>query len=415
MSKKKILVLDNEAKTLSIARSLAKNFEVYTGAKIENKFKLPKVHAYSNFVKKRYFYSDPLRHPHQFVKDLLKILNNNNFDILIGTHEKNIVPIMHYREKFEEEVILAHPQNEILNKSFNKKETLKIAKKNGIPIPKTFFMDFDEPDNISSELSYPLVLKPQWTIYWDREMEKMERGEFRIIYSSQQLNRDFDELKQGTYPPIIQELVPGQGGGGLDVLTLLDTNQNLKALFMQKRLKEVGVYGGASAFWESIPIDNTLMMQSLKLLREMRWEGISMTEFKHDPRDGTPKLMEVNGRFWGTLPLAPACGIDFSKLFIDLILGNEIHTKKEYKFGKRMYHLEGLTFRLFDVLLKPMPSWINRKRELKEYFKALQYQDSVFLSTDIMPYFINWIGLGILSVDKIRRIIKEKSCFEKNY
>ena len=38
-----------------------------------------------------------------------------------------------------------------------------------------------------------------------------------------------------------------------------------------------------------------------------------MVEFKHDERDGVPKLMEINGRFWGSLQLAIDAGVDFPR------------------------------------------------------------------------------------------------------
>ena len=36
-----------------------------------------------------------------------------------------------------------------------------------------------------------------------------------------------------------------------------------------------------------------------------------MVEFKLDARDGVAKLMEINGRFWGSLQLAVDAGVDF--------------------------------------------------------------------------------------------------------
>ena len=41
-----------------------------------------------------------------------------------------------------------------------------------------------------------------------------------------------------------------------------------------------------------------------------------MVEFKQDERDGLPKLMEINGRFWGSLQLAIDAGVDFPALLL---------------------------------------------------------------------------------------------------
>ena len=44
-------------------------------------------------------------------------------------------------------------------------------------------------------------------------------------------------------------------------------------------------------------------------MRELRWTGLAMVEFRVGPRG--PVLMEINGRIWGSLPLAVKSGADF--------------------------------------------------------------------------------------------------------
>lgn len=43
-----------------------------------------------------------------------------------------------------------------------------------------------------------------------------------------------------------------------------------------------------------------------------------MVEFKQDVRDGTLRLMEINGRFWGSLQLAIDSGVDFPSLAVEI-------------------------------------------------------------------------------------------------
>jgi predicted ATP-grasp superfamily ATP-dependent carboligase len=60
-----------------------------------------------------------------------------------------------------------------------------------------------------------------------------------------------------------------------------------------------------------------------------------MVEFKVDPRDGIPKLMEVNPRFWGSLQLAIYSGVDFPNLILKMAMGEEVAPVMEYQAGKR--------------------------------------------------------------------------------
>jgi hypothetical protein len=47
----------------------------------------------------------------------------------------------------------------------------------------------------------------------------------------------------------------------------------------------------------------------VRLLEALSWTGLAMVEFRVG-EDG-PSLMEVNGRIWGSLPLAVRAGMDF--------------------------------------------------------------------------------------------------------
>jgi predicted ATP-grasp superfamily ATP-dependent carboligase len=54
------------------------------------------------------------------------------------------------------------------------------------------------------------------------------------------------------------------------------------------------------------------MALSEKLLRAIDWEGQAMVEYRYEAASDRYWLMEVNGRFWGSLPLARHCGADFA-------------------------------------------------------------------------------------------------------
>ncbi len=61
-----------------------------------------------------------------------------------------------------------------------------------------------------------------------------------------------------------------------------------------------------------------------------------MVEFKHDARDGTPKLLEINGRFWGSLQLAVDAGIDFPYLLYRLAVDGDVEPAFSYETGVRL-------------------------------------------------------------------------------
>ena len=59
---------------------------------------------------------------------------------------------------------------------------------------------------------------------------------------------------------------------------------------------------------------------SEKILGHVAWEGVAMVEFLVAD-DGTPYLMEVNTRFWGSLQLSIDAGVDFPYLLYQVFAG----------------------------------------------------------------------------------------------
>jgi hypothetical protein len=67
--------------------------------------------------------------------------------------------------------------------------------------------------------------------------------------------------------------------------------------------------------------------------------------------------MEINGRFWGSLPLAIAAGVDFPGMLANLMLDRPIDPPREYKVGVRCRHLKGDLSYLVAALKGPPPNW----------------------------------------------------------
>jgi biotin carboxylase len=88
------------------------------------------------------------------------------------------------------------------------------------------------------------------------------------------------------------------------------------AEFMHRRLHEVPHSGGVSSLrksWWHPDIRN----DALDKLMSLGWEGVAMMEYRWDPVSDQFYLMEMNGRFWGSLHLPLYAGVDFPRLLLD--------------------------------------------------------------------------------------------------
>jgi protein-tyrosine-phosphatase len=136
---------------------------------------------------------------------------------------------------------------------------------------------------------------------------------------------------------LLQEFCPGDGIG---IEVLFHDNQPL-TMFQHRRLKELPVSGGGSVTSISEPLDPELTEQAVALLRKLNWEGVAMVEFKWDRAERRSVLMEVNGRYWGSLPLAIGAGIDFPFYEWQLAHGQQPVIPAAYSTGLRFRWLGG--------------------------------------------------------------------------
>jgi protein-tyrosine-phosphatase len=65
----------------------------------------------------------------------------------------------------------------------------------------------------------------------------------------------------------------------------------------------------------------------------LRYTGVAMVEFKVNPRTGGWILIEINSRFWGSLPLSIAAGIDFPRYLYDMLLCGRTDFPRDYRHG----------------------------------------------------------------------------------
>lgn len=136
--------------------------------------------------------------------------------------------------------------------------------------------------------------------------------------------------------PLVQTWCAGEGLG--QMLHMRDGRATLR--FQHRRLREWPPSGGVSSFCAAEPPEAhaAQMAKSERLLSAMGWEGPAMVEYRHDPATGRYWLMEINGRFWGSIPLASACGAQFGwETYCAAVLGGSGAAQPAPKVRKARY------------------------------------------------------------------------------
>src|SRR5207245_8993362 len=132
------------------------------------------------------------------------------------------------------------------------------------------------------------------------------------VPASAAARRGLSALPVAAFPVLLQRWVEGIGEG----FFALRWGGRTVAMFAHRRLREKPPVGGVSVYRESIPLDDALVGPGLRLLDALDWQGVAMVECKRDLISGRHVIMEVNGRFWGSLQLAIDAGVDFPSLLV---------------------------------------------------------------------------------------------------
>ncbi|MBP2133113.1 putative ATP-grasp superfamily ATP-dependent carboligase [Methanomicrobium sp. W14] len=324
----RVFIADGAERTsLAIARSLGKRgIEVHCGESY--RFSTT---ALSKYCKKSFIYPDPQKDCKRFIDSLEKILKAEKYDALYSSREVSTIPISYNKERLDHYTKVVFPDYPQMLMTHDKSKTIKLANEIGIPTPKTYFIEtIRELEQISDQIEYPVVVKSRYKTIWKDEKPVMLKvTDKNYVYDKDQLFSITTEIldKSGKMP-LIQEYIPG-GGYGVEILM---KNGETKAFFMHKRLREYPISGGASTFRESF-YNCDMVNLGLRLMSSLKWHGVGMVEFKLDERDNIPKLIEVNGRFWGSLPLSIASGIDFPYLLYDLLINGNDNSIVNYPEG----------------------------------------------------------------------------------
>jgi len=391
MSKKRLTVLvtdGEERSSLAVTRSLGRYGcrVVVTGAQKKN------LASSSRYCVAGYVVPSPLQDGTAYLASMLGILSDEKIDVLFPMTEPSILLLAEYRDQLPREAILACPALEKIRAVFDKFAIFHQAEDHGIAIPQTLFVDNRKDFLIKKNTvsHFPVVVKPA--------LSKIPiKGGFlstgvKYAQDKIELEKLYETEPALDFPSMIQEKVVGPGTG---LFTLFQNGRHL-ALFSHQRLREKPPSGGVSVVCESVALEKEMVEASQKLLAAVGWQGVAMVEFKRDVRDGKAKLMEINGRFWGSLQLAIASGVDFPVLFLHQLMQSvqKSDMKKNYQTGLKMKWFLGTLDHLIVRLchkessLNLPPGSGTKAHALYEFLK-LKEKDTVFDvidQKDIKPF-----------------------------
>ena len=247
------------------------------------------------------------------------------------------------------------PHLDALNTVLDKQKTLAIAEELGIKVPQTVEpKSFEDLEILANRLNFPVVLK--WSDpnamgpLLSAQKIPLLKAEY-AANSNELLSIGQRYIAIGRWP-LVQEYCAGVG---LGQFFYMHDGQALRR-FQHVRIAEWPPEGGFSSVCDSIPLSEhcDLQERSIAVLQAIGWEGVAMVEYRFDPHTNQAALMEINGRFWGSFPLAVHCGAGFA-LMAHCVQGQQrtVPVLGQIVSHQRCRMVGTELKRLFRILLQP--------------------------------------------------------------
>lgn len=388
-----VLVLDGHLKSsLSTVRALGKAGRfVVCGASKKSAMAL-----HSKYVQQKFVYTAPKENQSEFVADI-----QNQAQALFNEYgEKPIVfcfsdathlSLARAYSQLQNVLLFPLPPHEPREVTFDKEKTYTFAQT--LHIPTIACYQQEQFENVQ----YPAVVKPRHSIVWKDGRGVSGTAEF--VSTQEELETTFHHIRTQTgESPLVQEYIEGDEYG----VECVCKGGSILLQFAHKRIRSLSPRGGAAVVKETAP--NTEEVALMKkytatLLRELQWTGPAMVEFKIDNRDNSVRLMEINGRFWGSLPLAFVAGVDFAKVYCSLAEQAVLENSTDIQIAhKRTRHFLGdckwllSVFFAKDVMREKL--YPRRTQALWDFIvEPFRSQADIFAFNDVMPSFWEYIAI----------------------
>ena len=241
--------------------------------------------------------------------------------VLYPTRDENVAALAANRDMLARDFRVPTPGLVSIRPVWDKRETYRLAEQLSIPIPRTWFPR-SEADVAAIDVAGPLVVKPAIKEHFFYATHvKAWRADNRAELVAA-FRRAAEIVDDGEV--IVQELIPGGGKEQYAYCALFRAGHPVASMTVRRCRQHPSDFGRASTYVETISLPD-LGEPSIRFLQKIDYYGLVELEFKHDARDDTYKLLDVNARTWGYHSLGRSAGVDFSYLLFQDQLGNPIN------------------------------------------------------------------------------------------
>ncbi len=215
--------------------------------------------------------------------------------------------------------VIPYIDEELLNRLVLKDSFYQICDEVGVPYPKTFVYDCQDPQPLDLPFPYPVIAKPASSAAYHYAQFEGKKKVFRMN-TQEELTQMLDKLQNSgyNYKMLIQDTIPG-----------LDYNMRILTVYCDRfgkcrffssghvLLEDNAAMGVGNPVAILNDVNREIMEKAKKLLEHVGYTGFANFDVKYDSRDGSFRFFEINTRLGRSNFYVTGSGFNAVKWIVD--------------------------------------------------------------------------------------------------
>lgn len=264
----------------------------------------------------------PRRDSQAFVETVSAAVREGQYDIVFGGGDDWMAALAAYRDQVP--AVVAHAPYRAIQLALDKVALGHEARKVGLASPLTVVAD---PPTLQ-RWHGPVVVKCR--SHWSPGQTRPHRIDTRQFESVDEARDQVAHITAAGADPVLQEPIEG----GLSALVGVFHDGRLVGRVQQQTSRLWPTPSGMSTRAQTVPVDADLVTKAEKLLTNIGWRGLVELQFLTGA-EGEPHLIDLNGRFYGSLALAEFARPGIVDAWGQLALGRPISPLPDGDVGRR--------------------------------------------------------------------------------
>jgi predicted ATP-grasp superfamily ATP-dependent carboligase len=253
------------------------------------------------------------------------------YDVVLPVSDAGALALSAERDRID--AIVPYAAHEVVTRAFDKLALAEAATRAGLGAPLTL------PAQLGASLlrdNRPVVVKARLHAP-ARDATAPARMEVTIAPTAALAMQRAAQIRTAGGDPILQEVI---NGDLMAYSAVTDRDARVIAAVQQEAERVWPPGSGVSARARTVALDPELAEMVQRLLADLGWIGLMQLQFLV-PSDGRPRLIDFNGRLYGSLALAVGAGVNLPALWAAAATGRAPAATAAAAIGVRYQWFEG--------------------------------------------------------------------------